>query len=149
MIVTTEYYDQLLAAEMVANHVGASAGPLYNAECMLFINSIVPAKDTVLADLDPPTYGTYGNTTPTFSGPVRDSSERTALISDLQLFQQANGDPELTIVGWALIDSGGTHLLMAEVFDPPQGLIDEFSFVAFTINLTFQQTDPGTADITQ
>lgn len=149
MIVTTEYYDQLQALAMIGHSTVGIDGPLYHAECMLFINDIVPAKDTVIGDLDPPTYGTYGNTTPTFSGPLRDSSERTALISDLQLFQQAIGDPELSIKGWALVNAGGTQVYMCENFSTPQGLIDEYSFVAFTINLTFQQTDPGTADITQ
>ncbi len=149
MLTTTEYYDRLVASAVNGHSTVGVDGPLYHAQCMLFVNEPVINKATVLADLTEPVYSGYGNTTPTFTGPVRDGELKTALQSDLQIFQLDPGDDEENINGYALLDSAGTHLLAVERFDTPVGLVDQYSYCAFTIQLTFQQDNPGGASLVQ
>lgn len=133
-LTTTEFYDALDAAGLIhADTTVPFNGALQGCKTMLYTNTLTITKATVLADLTVPTYTGYGSVTTGFTGPTRDDSGFMGLDSTLQTFQMDDDDDPTVVLGYGIVDTGGTHLLAAENFPAAQALQDPYSFVAFVI----------------
>jgi hypothetical protein len=112
----------------------AVAGILNGAKIVLFTNTLTLTKTTPLSALDQPTYTGYAATAITWGAAVRDVAGDIVTLSQAVPVQMgSSSDPPTTIAGYGIEDSGGTHLLFAEVLAAPLQLVDNLTFFALTV----------------
>lgn len=107
-VVPTEQLQGILAGLIAVD------GPLDAVKLMLWVNNIVPDKNTVLADLTVPTFTGYAAFGPVVWGSVMVDVDGTAIVTGASHeFVCTGGTPTDIIYGWALTNSGGTTLIKA------------------------------------
>jgi hypothetical protein len=144
MITTTEYFDTLLVGAALEHVVsGSYSGPLYGVQMGLIVGSFAPTKTSVLTDITQPIYTGYALQATTFAPASRDANGNISTLSGLILWQMTNNTNPTLVTGWFLVDSGGTHLLMAEMLDTPFSLVDTLSVLGLVALWSANNADPG------
>lgn len=96
-------------------------GQYAGGKVMLFTNNIVPTKATVLADLTEATFGGYARTTLAgWTAPYVNMAGNYSIDNlDIQEFDGDGSGPDEAIMGYGVLNAGGTVLLQAEKFATP------------------------------
>lgn len=148
MIETTELFDAAMAAGLIYDSTVTFNGILKTSKAGLILNDFTPTKTTVLADITQPTYAGYATILAAFTGPSRDATGKLGVDSALITFQMDDDVIPTQPLGWFLVNTAGTGLLMMEFFaDGAQPLVDEYSFVSFVIRLDTANPEAGTATL--
>lgn len=137
-MLTTEYTDQHAAIDYTQAGAGV-AGILNGAKVILATNAFTPTKSLAVSGLTQPTYTGYAPATVTWATAVRDSNGDIVTLSDLIPIQMGDSLTPTSITGYGLTDTGGTHLLLSELFPNPLNLVDVLSY--FGLQIPFA---PGT-----
>jgi hypothetical protein len=132
---TTEYMDIHAVTDYTqASGGGAVAGILNGAKLVLFTNNLTLTKTTPLSALVQPTYTGYAAVAITWGSAVRDSSGDIVTLSQAVPIQMgSSSDPETTITGYGIEDSGAANLLFAEVLPNPIPLVDNLTYFEIVV----------------
>jgi hypothetical protein len=110
------------------------AGVLNGAKVILFTNAITPTKQTPLSALVQPTYTGYAAVAITWGSAVRDAAgDIVTLTQSIPIQMGSSMDPETTIVGYGVEDSGAANLLFIEVLANPIPLVDNLTYYEIVI----------------
>jgi hypothetical protein len=138
-ILTTEYMDQQAVVDY-KQAGGGVAGVLNGAKVIWAIAPFAPSKTLAVGAITQSPDANLAPATVTWGNAVRDALGNIVTISvglPLQLALNANA---CTVYGYALTDSGGTHLLLSEVFAAPLVLVDNLTF--FEVFVPFAPGNP-------
>lgn len=132
---TTEYTDIHAVTDYTqAGGGSAVAGILNGAKVVLFTNTLTPTKTTPLSALTQPTYTGYAPVAITWGSAVRDSAGDIVTLSQgIPIQMGSSSDPQTTIRGYGIEDSGGVNLLLMEVLASPLALVDNLTFFEVVI----------------
>jgi hypothetical protein len=111
---------------LTGNAVSASSvatGPLDACKMILFTNAISPTPATLLADLTQPTYTGYTPQAVVWSTVFTLPNGNYCVQGTGLEWQMGDGALPTTVIGMALTDSAGSHLLLTEVFNTPRQLV--------------------------
>lgn len=131
-MLTTEYCDIHAAIDYTQAGAGV-AGILNGAKVILATNAFTPTKLRVVGDLTQPSYGGYAPVAITWGAAARDQAGDIVTLSQLIPIQQTGGPVVVTIYGYGLTDSGGTNLLLSELFAAPITLVDDLTYFGLQI----------------
>ena len=92
------------------------AGIFHGAKMMLYTTNVALTVNTVKSDLTEATYNTYVQQAAAFSAPFQSNRGGVGILSAMLNWQMTDNLVPNTIFGYAIVDSGNTHLLLAESF---------------------------------
>jgi hypothetical protein len=146
MLVTVQLFDTDIV--VVATQAAAGvAGPLNASKMILFTNTPGLNKSSVLADLTQPTYTGYAAQALTWSVPIRNAMNRIATHTGLLSWVMGDALTPTTVNGYGITDTAGTHLLAAEYFPTPVGLVDTLSFLGVVSEWISDNASPGQCSV--
>jgi hypothetical protein len=144
MQVPIDYFLKQLATGAVGT---ALDGVLKNAKLGLFTNAVNLTQQTLLADLVEPTYTGYARQIVTWE-PIYQQPDGSWTNQGGALFWQMGDDLTPTVVlGLFLVDSGGTHLLLAENLADPINLVSSANAFLASPQVTYGTTGWGSNGI--
>lgn len=101
------------------NAMKASGKPLAAPTVSLFINTPTLGKDTVLADFDEPTFGSYATSAAVvWFTPYYNSLDQPELAGDVKQWVATSVTTPETVMGYFVLDAAGA-LIFAEYLDEP------------------------------
>lgn len=120
MNVMTDYFfkNAILNLKIAA----AGVGVLNAAKLGLFTNTPPLSQTTVIGDLTEPTFAGYAQQAVTWSAPFEQPDFSWATQGGLYTFQATDDLTPTVVTGCFLVDTGGTHLIFAELFAVPVNL---------------------------
>lgn len=126
----------LATTEAMLEAATGAGGVLNGAEVVLWKNDIVPAVDTVLADLELATFDGYAaSSAVTWSAALHESDAEFIVSGGDKVFICTGDTTPNLIYGWALTDGAGTNLLFAKRFDQPISVSEAGNFVSVHVEL--------------
>lgn len=146
-IVLTEYGDQGLVTD--ATQAGAGvAGVLNGAKLILAKASFAPSATLAVGGISQPTYTGYAPAAMTWTAAHRDVNNDIVTESAVVPIQMGDSLTPTTIFGYGVTDSGGTHLIMSELFATPLPLVDALTYFGLTVPFAPAQPQVKSAIVT-
>jgi hypothetical protein len=147
VIITTEYFDKLVAANLCTHGGTAFNGALDLVKIGLIVNTPTLSKKSVFSDLTEPTYTGYAKQSCQFGAPFRDGSGNISVEGPLLAYQMGDSLLPTTVHGYFAVDTAGTHLLYAELFDSPIPLVDTLDYLGLIPTWVATNPSAGTAGV--
>ena len=109
------------------------AGSLAAAKVGLFTGAPVISPSTVIADFTEPLFTGYLRKSITWSAPFYNGNQQEQVDSGLMQWQPTDGVNPSVVTGFFVINTAGTKLLFAGLFDAPVSMIDATSALPLVV----------------